>query len=213
MPWKLRPRGVAIAAITPIPLTRARNLQVRRLPPAQVVPGYTLGGLFLADYGPGSDVEYNELVLVSGLTRGPAGISDIAWHVVQILVDRQTSCDAGRELLGVPKQMAEFRREPRPGGDTITVFQDGCTVCTVRRRLPWWVAQGQLSITAAHADVGDPQRIRICKNSLEGVAGLVSIDIEFTSGVGVDLFRGCRFIGFGGKDVKALLGQPVSGSL
>src|SRR5437867_5261733 len=106
-PWTLQ--GNAIQTLQFVDSARVRPL----IPPALKLvspwPGRTLGGLYLARYGPGSTLEYNELIVVAALTRG-AGRFGI-W-VSHIYVDDPASMAGGREIWGLPKELAEFDREP-----------------------------------------------------------------------------------------------------
>lgn len=80
--------------------------------------GRTVGGLLLADYGPGSTLAYRELLGVGGLiwsARLPA-----AW-ITHALVDDAASIAGGRAVWGIPKVQAAFGWEESAGGGQVTV--------------------------------------------------------------------------------------------
>ncbi|MBD2460934.1 acetoacetate decarboxylase family protein [Oscillatoria sp. FACHB-1407] len=105
-PWSLR--GYAYQTVQLI-----RNDQARLLIPDQfeivsVIPNHTLGGIYLSSYINGSSLEYSELIVVSGLVSyaGKTGI----W-VSHIYVDNPDSVAGGREIWGLPKELAQFTWE------------------------------------------------------------------------------------------------------
>jgi len=63
--------------------------------------GRGAGGLVLARYGGPSTLHYAELALVAG--RAPRG-----WRLEALFVDLEASVRGGRELFGVPKELATF---------------------------------------------------------------------------------------------------------
>src|SRR3954470_16800023 len=69
-----------------------------------VLPGRTLATVFVADYGPGSTLEYHEFGLQAALVRF-RGVT-AAWNSL-LLVDNPDSVRGGL-LLGFNKQLAEF---------------------------------------------------------------------------------------------------------
>ena len=77
-----------------------------------VLPGRTLATVFLADYGPGSTLEYHEFGLQPALVRF-RGVT-AAWNSL-LLVDSPDSVRGGQRL-GFNKQLAEFDwKEADPG--------------------------------------------------------------------------------------------------
>ena len=102
-PWHLR--GQAWLNIQLIPIDRIQHL----VPPAArivaVLPGRTLGGIYLARYGPGSTLEYSELIVFCGLARRGWRLGGWVSH---IYVDSPRSVAGGRAIWGLPKQLAIF---------------------------------------------------------------------------------------------------------
>lgn len=78
---------------------------------AAQLAGWTLGGILLARYGEGATLEYHELIVFSGLATAGARAGFVVSH---IYVDSTASLRGGREIWGLPKELAEFgwaRRE------------------------------------------------------------------------------------------------------
>ncbi len=68
----------------------------------------TLGGVYLSYYGSGSALEYSELIIIGAIAgyQGKFG----GW-VTHIYVDNPDSVAGGREIWGLPKELAEFSWE------------------------------------------------------------------------------------------------------
>jgi hypothetical protein len=66
-PWTLQ--GYSLQTLNLIDITAARSLVPSELEIISVWPGKTLGGVYVASYGSGSTLEYNELIVVSAITR------------------------------------------------------------------------------------------------------------------------------------------------
>src|SRR5436305_2185679 len=93
---------VGAAYLTPVDLVRP--LVPEQLPIVSVLPGRTLATVFVADYGPGSTLEYHEFGLQPALVRF-RGVTAV-WNSL-LLVDNPASVRGG-ELLGFKKQLADF---------------------------------------------------------------------------------------------------------
>jgi hypothetical protein len=102
-PWRLVGRGVQ--TLHTVDVRDVRPLVPRELSIVQVWPGRTLGVVAFAHYGPGSDLEYNELIVAPALVRGERGAG--VW-ISHIYVDDPASLEGGREIWGVPKELADF---------------------------------------------------------------------------------------------------------
>ena len=105
-PWKLQ--GFAIQTLHLIPTKRAIEFVPKEMEIVSVLPGFTLAGLYLSYYESGSVLEYNELIVVPALVRyaGKVGAS-----ISHIYVDSEASVAGGREIWGLPKEMATFTWE------------------------------------------------------------------------------------------------------
>ena len=90
-------------------------------------PGKTLGGIYLAAYGAGSALAYHELLVVSALVRRGPKLG--AW-VSHIYVDDPRSAAGGREIWGLPKELAAFTWHGPSG--PVVVRQRGRVLCALR---------------------------------------------------------------------------------
>jgi acetoacetate decarboxylase len=173
-PWRLR--GHALAAFRFIELATARLFIRNDIPLVAVVPGKTLAGLALIDYGIGSTLNYQELIVFPGLVRHKArpGI----W-VSHIYVNNLTSLKGGREMFGVPKEMAAF--DWRLGRkNQVRVSQDGQTLVEVKSRkaefnlrVPFW--------GAAFGDAAGDLRRFIWKSTAQGWLAKAELKIPLQS--------------------------------
>lgn len=106
-PWHLQ--GKAVLSLQPIDIARAGSTLPNGLEIIQIFPGQTLGGLYWATYEVGSTLTYHELIVVSGLVRQGWRVG--IW-VSHIYVDHPQSVAGGRQIWGLPKQLANFSWEP-----------------------------------------------------------------------------------------------------
>src|SRR5947209_3551023 len=102
-PWILE--GSGIAGLHLAPVDRCLDFLPNGVEPVAVLPHRTLAGFFLGRYGPGSTLEYSELIAVCGLVRA-AG--KYGFWISHIYVDDRVSRAGGREIWGLPKELAEF---------------------------------------------------------------------------------------------------------
>jgi hypothetical protein len=131
-PWSLL--GQAWISFHAVDITVMQRFLPAMLEILPIFPGKTLGGIYIASYGEGSVLSYNELIVFCGLVRYGDRIS--AW-VTHIYVDHPQSVGGGRNIWGLPKQLASFHwgKGDRP---EVTVFQDGGQLChfSYRWQLP-----------------------------------------------------------------------------
>jgi hypothetical protein len=134
-PWTLR--GAGVAALRLVRLDRARARLPEGFEPIAVAPGFTLGGLFLGSYGPGSTLQYHELIAVAALMRckGRRG-----FFISHIYVDDPVSRAGGMEIWGLPKQLARFAWSD----DRVDVTLGDRPLLSVElgMRLPLWRQRG-----------------------------------------------------------------------
>lgn len=102
-PWHLQ--GDAMQTLHWLDIDRVRPIIPAALHIVPLLPGKTLGSVYIATYGKGSSLEYNELIVVSGLVY--QGSKWGAW-ISHIYVDHPHSVQGGREIWGLPKQLAQF---------------------------------------------------------------------------------------------------------
>ncbi|GAA0158436.1 hypothetical protein Leryth_017234 [Lithospermum erythrorhizon] len=70
--------------------------------------GYTLGGLFLANYEDSPAGTFDELVVIAGTVWNPP--TSCAW-AARVLVDSKEACSHGRKEVGLPSQVAKFSKK------------------------------------------------------------------------------------------------------
>jgi acetoacetate decarboxylase len=102
-PWRIvGPAAVALRLVT---VDVARRFVPDDLSIVRVTPGRTLAALAVAQYRTGSTLTYSELSVMPALVRRGKTVG--AW-VSHMWVDDETSLRGGRELWGMPKQLATF---------------------------------------------------------------------------------------------------------
>lgn len=131
-PWKLK--GQAVQTLHLIDTDRVRSLVPSELDIFEVWPGKTLGGVYIASYEAGSMLQYNELIVMAATARN--GMQVGTW-VSHIYVDNPDSVAGGREIWGLPKQMAEFTWE-RGTPSTVTVRQGDRLLCNLSYSETFW---------------------------------------------------------------------------
>ncbi len=122
-PWTLQ--GYALQTLQPLDIDRVRPLVPAELEIIPVWPGKTLGGVYLSYYGSGSVLEYSELIVIAAFAhyQGKFG----GW-VSHIYVDNPDSVAGGREIWGLPKELAEFTWEKGDAYGKDSVIRDRVTV-------------------------------------------------------------------------------------
>ena len=123
-PWTLK--GFAFQTLHLIDIAKASPFIPPELAIVSAAPGKTLGGVYLAQYGAGSSLEYNELIVVAGVVRREQTIG--AW-VSHIYVDNPDSVAGGREIWGLPKELAAF--DWQVGAQRVVVQQDDRVLCSL----------------------------------------------------------------------------------
>jgi len=93
----------------------------------RVWPGKTFGGIYLAHYESGSTLAYSELIVFSALVRAGGKIG--GW-VSRIYVDSAESLAGGREIWGLPKELAVFKWDR----ERITVLQGETTLASANSK-------------------------------------------------------------------------------
>lgn len=133
-PWNLA--GYSLQGLHLLDIDQVRPYVPSDLNIFSVFPGKTLGGVYVASYGTGSILEYNELIVVSALIWEGGQIGSWISH---IYVDHPDSIAGGREIWGLPKQEAQFIWSL---GETpfVQVKQGEQLLCTLSShgQLPGW---------------------------------------------------------------------------
>lgn len=184
-PWTLRIAGTALASVHTVPLAAARRLIPSGFRILRVWPGHTLGGLFFAHYGPGSELEYHELVACAGVVLYRC--RPCAW-ISHVYVDSEASLRAGREEIGVPKRLARFGRGE--GGSVIVgTERDGVDlICALTPRRAVRAGSGvgpiRLRFRAIHGHAARPPGavVSLHGNQLRGRVASLAIDVRVPPG-------------------------------
>lgn len=120
-PWTLKGHGYLTLHLVDFSIA-ARTIP-KDLEIVQVLPGKTIGALFLGKYEAGSTLTYGELIAVAGLVRYGDKIGSWVSH---IYVDDERSIAGGQEIWGLPKEDAQFLWQPDGGA---IVKQGDRTLC------------------------------------------------------------------------------------
>jgi acetoacetate decarboxylase len=123
-PWHLY--GTALQSFHAIDVEKAKQFVPLDFDIVSVLPGKTVGSLYLSVYEPHSTLQYHELIVVPALVRYRGKIG--AW-ISHIYVDNPQSVEGGRNIWELPKQMADFSWDDRQ----VTVSHDNDLLCLVER--------------------------------------------------------------------------------
>lgn len=121
-PWKLN--GSALLTLHWVDVERVRPLIPPELDIIELWPGKTIGGLYAASYGSGSTMHYSELIVVGGLTRY---VNQVGSWITHIYVDNPDSLAGGREIWGLPKELAQFSWDAAK--QSVQVYQGEQCLC------------------------------------------------------------------------------------
>ena len=205
MPWHLVPRGTTLLTLHWMPVRRAREVVPGRFTVVRFRPGYTIGALLLADYGPGSDLEYNE-VIVSCATVFYGGRLG-AW-VTHLFVDSPDSVAGGRELLGARKYLAPFARETG-ARNRISVGDPDRPICRIEFGRQIWLWRQRLRAPALHLDVRGAScgTVSAHGNEVRGRVGLTRARVEIPERSPLhELGFGRPFLSVCGREMEAVMG-------
>jgi acetoacetate decarboxylase len=129
-PWTLK--GYAVQTLRFVDSVQARCFVPSDLYIVSVLPGKTLGVVYLASYGPESVLTYNELIVVPALARYG---KNVGFWISHIYVDHPDSMAGGREIWGLPKELAQFSWQAGEQSH-VMVRQDERVVCTLHYGRP-----------------------------------------------------------------------------
>lgn len=122
-PWTLCGHGLQTVHL--LDVDRVRPFIPPSLEIISVLPGKTVGSVYVARYNSDSTLPYSELIVASGLVQHNRQIGSWISH---IYVDNPQSVEGGREIWGLPKELAEF--EWRTDA-SVKVTQAGIVLCTL----------------------------------------------------------------------------------
>lgn len=166
-PWTLQ--GYAFQTLQLLDIDRVRSLIPPELEIISLWPGKTVGGVYLSYYGSGSVLEYSELIVIAALV---GYLGKFGGWVSHIYVDNPDSVAGGREIWGLPKEMAEFNWEK---GDRVTVSQGNRRLCSFnynRQGFGWrqWLGASSFSTLGSN--------LLLFPAEVESRLGLISSELE-----------------------------------
>ena len=165
-PWTLQ--GYAFQTLQLLDVDRVRLLIPFELNIISVLPGKTLGGVYLSYYGTGSVLKYSELIAIAGFVSYAGKFGGWVSH---IYVDNSDSVAGGREIWGLPKELAEFNWQD----NRVTVRQGNRILCHFnynQQSFGWKQQLGASSFSTLGSN------LLIFPAELEARLGLVSSKLE-----------------------------------
>lgn len=201
-PWRMELADSAVVTLHLVDAARLEALVPREFHVVRVLPGKTVGGLYFATYGPGSDLAYNELIVIPALVMRAGRFYPWVSH---IWVDHPASLAGGRTELGVPKELGRFSVEVTPAGRRVDV-EGVATIEQARGRLtiPAWLAGASANLDVRDAAGG---RAIAFQNAFKGRLGFARASVTLDpngplSGLGFH----APFASLWGRDVTGVLG-------
>jgi acetoacetate decarboxylase len=119
-PWQLL--GSAVTASYLIDTEIAQQFIPSSLDIVSILPGKTVANIYLSKYDERSTLQYHELIVAPGLVKFEGKFG--AW-ISHIYVDNLDSVAGGKNIWGLPKQMADFSWNERQ----IAVSQGDLPLC------------------------------------------------------------------------------------
>jgi Acetoacetate decarboxylase (ADC) len=199
-PWTLK--GYAIVTLHLIDIKKVRSLIPNELNIVSLLPGKTIGCVYLSSYSSGSVLEYSELIVAPALVsyKGKLG----GW-VSHIYVDSANSVAGGRDIWGLPKELAEFTWE---NSELVTVQQGNRKLCSLNYQNLSWSLQPQMTISS-FSTMGTDLLMFPAKFSSR--LGLVGSKLEIpTESPFADLDLGNPFLTVRCEDLNLLVDAPAT---
>lgn len=168
-PWTLQ--GYGIGTLQVVDVERSRPLIPPEFDIVSVWPGKTLGGVYLSYYGSSSVLEYSELIVIPAIVSYSGKFGGWVSH---IYVDNADSVAGGREIWGLPKELAEFTWT---GGDrkSVVVRQGDKQLCSLtysRQGFGWRQPLSGTSFSTLDS------KVLFFKSGFDARVGLVSGKLE-----------------------------------
>lgn len=210
-PWQLRGEFYAVGGLMPI--ARARAFVPDDLEIVSVLPGMTLSALAVARYTEGSVLTYSELLIAPALVR--SGDATGGW-ISHIYVDDEASVRGGREIWGLPKELAtfEWERQPEPRGRDSTllkVYRNGALILDFWAVPRWFGAPASFDLPVISMVDGKPSRWHA---ALSCRARMASYHLEIPSEAPFAGLPPRSWLGFHGESLSMRVAAPnqVSGA-
>jgi hypothetical protein len=148
-PWTLK--GFAVQTVQLIDVERSRPFIPEELEIVSVWPGKTIGGVYLSTYNFGSVLEYSELIVVAGIVNYSGNFG--GW-ISDIYVDNPDSVAGGREIWGLPKELAEFTW--LTGEESSVIVRQGTQeLCSLTYTKPSFTLPVSLALPSLSSSVSD----------------------------------------------------------
>jgi acetoacetate decarboxylase len=171
-PWNLK--GFAVQTLNLVEIDRARNFVPADLEIVSVLPGKTLGSVYVSSYQAGSVMEYNELIVAPAVVRDRGKVGSWISH---IYVDNLDSVAGGREIWGLPKEMAEFTWD----NNSVTVRQENRNLSTLNYRDNFFSELSLSQKLSANSFSGLSSELLLFKASFQAKISSVSAKLEIPS--------------------------------
>ncbi|MEQ9671982.1 acetoacetate decarboxylase family protein [Coleofasciculus sp. G2-EDA-02] len=200
-PWTLQ--GYSIQTLHLFDIAKVHPFVPSELEIISVLPGKTLGGIYAAFYALGSTLTYSELIIVSAVTRYAGKFGTWISH---IYVDNADSMEGGREIWGLPKELAQFRWELGECSG-VNVHQGDQLLCSISYdwQLPQWRQPLSLpSFSALGSNLLSFEGKGEIGLSLIGVKVQIPVQSPFST-LGLDQ----PLLGFYGNQLRLLATAPV----
>lgn len=165
-PWTLQ--GYAFLTLQLLDIDCVRPFIPSELNIISVLPGKTIGGVYLSNYSKGSVLEYNELIIVAGWGSYAGKFGGWVSH---IYVDNSDSVAGGREIWGMPKELAEFNWQDK----WVTVRQGNRVLCRLsynQQNFGWQLRLGASSFSTLNSN------LLLFPAEVEARMGLVGAKLE-----------------------------------
>ncbi|MEG4283650.1 acetoacetate decarboxylase family protein [Microcoleus sp. A006_D1] len=206
-PWHLQ--GYAVQTLQLVDVARVRPLVPSELEIVCLLPGKTLGGIYISSYGLGSVMEYNELIVVSAIASyaGKWG----AW-ISHIYVDNPNSAAGGREIWKLPKELAQFSWEgsdsvkASPLGYRVTVSQGNLQLCSLNYSKQSFALPVPFSGNVFSAGCSN---LLMFKGEFQSRIGSIKGEVEIPEESNfASLKLGQPLLTFGCEDMRLIAGAP-----
>ncbi|HEX6059941.1 MAG TPA: acetoacetate decarboxylase family protein [Gemmatimonadaceae bacterium] len=173
-PWHQQLDGNAVVTFHVADAGMARHFVPRPFEIVTPWPGRTVAALYWARYGAGSDVPFGELTVSCALVRHRG--RRVQW-LSHSYVDESRSRDRSRMRLGMPRELADFPRDPRRPRHLLA-SRDGQLLCRVRLGPVVWGWRRTLQRIAMHQDADSPTDVWVHGNEIAGRVGVATARID-----------------------------------
>jgi acetoacetate decarboxylase len=197
-PWTLK--GHAILTLHFVDVDRVRPLIPPEFNIISVWPGKTLASVYLSDYQSGSVLEYSELIVAPALVSYQG---EIGGWISHIYVDDADSVAGGREIWGLPKELAEFTWND----SSVTVQQGNRLLCSLKYQKPSWSWRQSLGTSGFSAMGADLLTFPV---KFESRLGLLGSQLEVAAAspfAGIGL--GQPFLSLRSEDLSLTVNAPT----